>query len=967
MSSAVFNGKVVLRTAPAPGAASTTSYALEDISNGAKTSWRGTFSFSDASGVYLGNNIAVGDAIMLDTSDADLSTITTFVVTSVAASSFDQFTVEFDYADGNNNPSGPPDVSLSTGLPGYTARRSTSKKLVGIVSPNQQLLPDIFVSHISNDNAFQIIDNITGGGGGSGTGSVTSVSGSGGLTGLSFTGGPITSTGTLTLDGILNVEHGGTGSDFLTGFVVADGTRPFTAITSIPGSAIDGDISGDAVSIRGVLPITKGGTGQTTSDGAINALVPIQTAFQGCVLTTNGTDVYWNAPTDGTVRSISISASNGIITSVSNDGNITESGPLTRDGTITLSLGEITPTKVTATGPVTGTNLSGTNTGDQTIELTGDVAGQGKGRFPTALIPTGVTPGMYGTTTHVPVFTVDAKGRITNVTNTLITGTPGEGTVTNVSTVGQDGIVITGGPITAAGTLTFALGDITPTSITSSGVITGSNISGTNTGDQTITLTGDVTGSGNGAFAATLSNTPVVSGTYGSSAQIPVFTVDSKGRITGVSNVTVDAGSGTVSSVSITSANGISGTVATSTTTPAITLTLGAITPTSIATTGNVTATGSIAATGNMSALNLSGTNTGDETTASIKSKLGLVLSGSNTGDQTITLTGDVTGAGTGTFSTTLAPTGAIAGTYGSASAIPIFTVDEKGRITSVTQTSTDLGAGTVSSINAVGQNGISVTGGPITSSGSLTLSLGAITPSSVTATGPLSGSNLSGTNTGDETVTTIKTKLGITTLSGSNTGDQTITLTGDVTGSGTGSFAATLASTAVVAGSYTAANITVDAKGRITAAANGSASSGGSTATFVQRKITSVNNSVTANIFIIAFGTQAQIDLVTVTQSGGNTVTISNVPTGLQIKTLFISYPANWNSGTTFTFKYPEPFGMATDVTNMVTPMMLRVSETGGSPSTANTSYSNAAGVITVIQSGGVANTAYKHRLFIL
>jgi hypothetical protein len=38
-----------------------------------------------------------------------------------------------------------------------------------------------------------------------------------------------------------------------------------------------------------------------------------------------------------------------------------------------------------------------------------------------------------------------------------------------------------------------------------------------------------------------------------------------------------------------------------------------------------------------------------------------------------------------------------------------------------------------------------------------------------------LSISMLSGSNTGDETLTTIKTKLGITTLSGSNTGDQTL------------------------------------------------------------------------------------------------------------------------------------------------------------------------------------------------
>ena len=96
-------------------------------------------------------------------------------------------------------------------------------------------------------------------------GTVSSVNVTGGTTGLAFTGGPITSSGTIIAGGVLNIAHGGTGTTSATGsgsVVLSNSPILNNANLGTPSYINLGNaVNVPTTAITGILGVENGGTG----------------------------------------------------------------------------------------------------------------------------------------------------------------------------------------------------------------------------------------------------------------------------------------------------------------------------------------------------------------------------------------------------------------------------------------------------------------------------------------------------------------------------------------------------------------------------------------------------------------------------------------------------------------------------------------------------------------------------------
>ena len=297
-----------------------------------------------------------------------------------------------------------------------------------------------------------------------------------------------------------------------------------------------------------------------------------------------------------------------------------------------------------------------------------------------------------------------------------------------------------------------------------------------NKGSGTVT---SVTGTA-GRITSTGGTTPVIdlasgvatAGTTGSVSLIPVVTIDTYGRVTGIT--TAANPQGTVTSVTGTSPVASSGGATPAISMPAATTSVSGYLTSTDWTTFNNKGSGTVTSvTGTAPVVSSGGTTPALSMAAATASVNGYLTSTdwttfNNKGSGTVTsvsgTAGRITSTGGATPVIDLVSGIATPGTTGSVSLIPVVTIDTYGRVTSITTAANP--QGTVTSVSGTGTvNGITLTG-TVTSSGSLTLG-GTLsgTASGLTAGNVTTNANLTGpiTSVGNATSVAAQTGTGST------------------------------------------------------------------------------------------------------------------------------------------------------------------------------------------------------------
>ena len=271
-------------------------------------------------------------------------------------------------------------------------------------------------------------------------GTVTSVDVSGGTTGITTSGGPITTSGTITLAGTLAATNGGTAqSTWTTGDILYSSASNTLAKLTV-GS------TGQVLTIAGGVPTwaTDAGTGTVTSVAVSGGTTGLTTS--GGPVTTSGT--------------ITLSGTLGVANG--GTGVATLTGIAKGSGTGAFSAA-VAGTDYIAPGGALGTPSSGTLTNCTSLPLstgvTGSLAvvngGTGQTTYTNGQLLVGNST---GNTLTKATITAGSGISVTNGSGSItIAATGGSGTVTSVGVSGgTTGLTTSGGPVTGSGTITVA-------------------------------------------------------------------------------------------------------------------------------------------------------------------------------------------------------------------------------------------------------------------------------------------------------------------------------------------------------------------------------------------------------------------------------------------------------------------------------------------------------------------------------